>query len=129
MILASVRPPLQNRVDPFGDFHATVARGTVMGNRGGRLHRDDRTLGTRRWTSKRWIVCRCEFRGRRRDVWGNGYTELFFLDESTALAAGHRPCFECRRDAAKAFLAAFPGAPTHADAMDEVLHGERLIGR
>ncbi len=100
-----------------------------MGNRGGRLHRDDRTLGPRRWTSKRWIVCRCEFKGRRREVWSNGYTELFFLDEPTALAAGHRPCFECRRNDAKAFLAAFPGAPRNADPMDEVLHGERLIGR
>ena len=121
--------PLQNRVDPFGDFHATVARGALMGNRGGRLHRDDRTLGPRRWTSKRWIVCRREFRGRRREVWGGGYTELFFLDEPTALAAGHRPCFECRRAAAKAFFAAFPGAPANADAMDDVLHAERLIGR
>ncbi|HKN26469.1 MAG TPA: hypothetical protein VJY34_00715 [Roseiarcus sp.] len=100
-----------------------------MGNRGGRLHRDDRTLGSRRWTSKRWIACRCEFKGRRREVWSNGYTELFFLDEPTALAAGHRPCFECRRNDAKAFLAAFPGAPRNADAMDEVLHAERLIGR
>ena len=62
-------------------------------------------------------------------MWGDGYTELFFLDEPTALAAGHRPCFECRREAAKAFLAAFPGAPTNADAMDGVLHGERLIDR
>lgn len=128
MVLASARP-LQNRVDPFGAFHATVARGSLMGNRGGRLHRDDRTLGRRRWTSKRWIACRCEFKGRRREVWGDGYTELFFLDEPTALAAGHRPCFECRREAAKAFLAAFPRAPRNADAMDEILHAERLIGR
>ena len=100
-----------------------------MGNRGGRLHRHDRTLGRRRWTSKRWIACRCEFKGRRREVWGDGYTELFFLDEPTALAAGRRPCFECRREAAKAFLAAFPRAPRNADAMDEILHDERLIGR
>lgn len=97
-----------------------------MGNRGGRLHRDDRTLTRRRWTSRRWIVCVCAFKGRRREVWGHGYTELFFLDEPTALAAGHRPCFECRRPAAKAFLAAFPGRPSGADAMDEALHGERL---
>ncbi len=62
-----------------------------MGNRGGRLHRDDRTRGRRRWTSKRWIACRCAFKGPRREVWGGGYTELFFLDEPTALAAGHRP--------------------------------------
>jgi hypothetical protein len=119
--------PLQNRVDPFGVFHAVPARGAMMGNRGGRLHRDDRTLGSRRWTNKRWIVCVCAFKGRWREVWGRGYTELFFLDEPTALAAGHRPCFECRREAAKAFLAAFPdSAGFGADAMDEVLHRERL---
>ncbi len=121
--------PLQNRVDPFGEFHAVAARGAMMGNRGGRIHRDDRTLGPRRWTSKRWIVCVCEFKGRWREVWGRGYTELFFLDEPTALAAGHRPCFECRRDAAKAFLAAFPNSSGFgANAMDEVLHSERLDG-
>jgi hypothetical protein len=119
--------PLQNRVDAFGEFHAVAARGAMMGNRGGRIHRDDQTLRPRRWTSRRWIVCVCEFRGRRRDVWGRFYTELFFLDEPTALAAGHRPCFECRREAAKAFLAAFPNsAGFGADAMDEVLHRERL---
>ena len=100
-----------------------------MGNRGGRLHRDDRTLSGRRWTSRRWIVCVCAFKGRRREVWAKGYTELFFLDEPTALAAGHRPCFECRRPAAKAFLAAFPGAPSGADAMDEALHRERIENR
>jgi hypothetical protein len=121
--------PLQNRVDPFGEFHPVAARGAFMGNRGGRLHDGDGRLGARRWTSKRWIVCVCEFKGRRREVWGEGYTELFFLDEPTALAAGHRPCFECRRQAAKAFLAAFPGAPHGADAMDAALHRERLDRR
>jgi hypothetical protein len=100
-----------------------------MGNRGGKLHRDDRTLSGRRWASRRWIACVCQFKGRRRDVWGKFYTELFFLDEPTALAAGHRPCFECRRAAAKAFLAAFPGSPSGADDMDEALHRERLDGR
>ena len=125
--LPQTKRPLQNRVDPFGDFHAVAARGAMMGNRGGRLHRDDRALGSRRWTNKRWIVCVCAFKGRWREVWGPGYTELFFLDEPTALAAGHRPCFECRREAAKAFLAAFPNsAGFGADAMDEVLHRERL---
>jgi hypothetical protein len=121
--------PLQNRVDPFGEFHAVAERGSLMGNRGGRLHRDDRTLSGRRWTSRRWIACVCAFKGRRREVWGHGYTELFFLDEPTALAAGHRPCFECRRQAAKAFMAAFPGSPAGADAMDEALHRERVEGR
>jgi hypothetical protein len=121
--------PLQNRVDPFGEFRAVAERGGLMGNRGGRLHRDDRTLSGRRWTSRRWIACVCAFKDRRREVWGNSYTELFFLDEPTALAAGHRPCFECRREAAKAFLAAFPGRPGGADAMDEALHRERVENR
>jgi len=121
--------PLRNRVDPFGAFHAVAARGAVMGNRGGRLHDAHRRLTARRWTSRRWIVCVCAFRRRRREVWGDGYTELFFLDEPTALAAGHRPCFECRREAARAFVAAFPGGATTADAVDEVLHRERLDGR
>jgi hypothetical protein len=121
--------PLQNRVDPFGEFQAIAARGSFMGNRGGKLHRDDRTLSSSRWKSKRWLVCVCAFKGRRRDVWGKFYTELFFFDEPTALAAGHRPCFECRRQAAEAFRAAFPGSPTGADAIDEALHRERLDGR
>ena len=118
----------RNRVDPFGDFHAVAERGALMGNRG-RLHRDAHTLTGRRWTSKRWIACVCEFKNRNRDVWGKGYTELFFLDEPTALAAGHRPCFECRRAAAKAFIAAFPARPGGADAMDEALHRERVENR
>jgi len=127
--MPQARLPLQNRVDPFGELHAVAERGSLMGNRGGRLHRPDRTLTRRRWTSRRWIACVCEFKGRQREVWGDSYTELFFLDDPTALAAGHRPCFECRRAAAKAFMAAFPGRPPGADAMDEALHRERLEGR
>ncbi len=99
----SAAGPLQNRVDPYGELFATSARGALMGNRGGRFHRRDRTLGRRRWASKQWIACLCAFKGRRRAVWGEGYTELFFSDEVTALAAGHRPCFECRRAEAEAF--------------------------
>src|ERR1700689_502221 len=121
--------PLQNRVDPFGELHAVAERGGMMGNRGGRLHRDDQTLSGSRWKNRHWLICVCEFKGRRRDVWGKYYTEIFFLDEPTALAAGHRPCFECRREAAKAFLAAFPGRPGGADAMDEALHRERVENR
>jgi hypothetical protein len=121
--------PLQNRVDPFGELHAVAERGGMMGNRGGRLHRDDQTLGRGRWKNQHWLICVCEFKDRHRDVWGRYYTELFFLDEPTALAAGHRPCFECRRQAAKAFIAAFPGAPSHVGAMDEVLHCERVEDR
>jgi hypothetical protein len=121
--------PLQNRVDPFGELRAVAERGGLMGNRGGRLHRDDQTLGGSRWKNKHWLICVCEFKDRHRDVWGRYYTELFFLDEPTALAAGHRPCFECRRQAAKAFIAAFPGAPGKVDAMDEKLHRERVENR
>jgi hypothetical protein len=126
--------PLQNRVDPFGDLIAVAARGDMFGNRGGRFHTDDRTLTKRRWVSRAWICCVLEFKNRQRDVWGRYYTELFFLDEVTALAAGHRPCFECRRKDAVAFAQAWQQAfkrkarPRAGD-MDDVLHRERLDGR
>ena len=126
--------PLPNRVDPCGNLFADPARGLFFGNRGGRFHRDDRTLGARRWVSRAWICCRLAFKGRHRNVWSGGYTELFFLDEPTALAAGHRPCFECRRGDARAFAAAFAAgngrvADMRAPEIDRVLHAERLIGR
>ena len=127
--------PLQNRVDPFGELFAAPARGLFMGNRGGRIHTDDRTLTRRRWASRQWICCVLDFKSRQRDVWGRYYTELFFLDEVTALAAGHRPCFECRRKDARGFrrmLAAgvqASEARPRADEMDLVLHAERLDGR
>ncbi len=119
---------LQNRVSPFGDLFATSARGTLMGNRGGRLHDGARKLGTRRWINKQWICCKPEFNNRHRQVWGDGYTELFFLDEVTAFAAGHRPCFECRHKDALRFAALFSGKRQRASAreMDDVLHAERL---
>src|SRR5262245_40798045 len=82
--------PLQNRVSPFGELCAFCARGLFMGNRGGRFHTEAKTLRSRRWASRQWICCVLDFKGRRRDVWGRFYTELFFLDEPTALAAGHR---------------------------------------
>lgn len=124
--------PLPNRVDPFGELFADPARGLFLGNRGGRFHRDDRSLGLRRWASRSWICCRLDFKGRHREVWGPGYTELFFLDEPTALAAGHRPCFECRRTDAQAFAAAFAqatGLPPRVADIDTRLHAERLDGR
>jgi hypothetical protein len=122
--------PLPNRVDPFGNLFGDDSRGLLFGNRGGRFHRDGQTLGARRWVSRRWICCRLDFKGRHRDVWGRGYTELFFLDEPTALAAGHRPCFECRRADARAFAAAFArGHAMSADEIDRVLHAQRLDGR
>ncbi len=120
--------PLQNRMTPFGDIIATPERGLMMGNRG-ILHDGHRRLGRRRWTHKAWICCTTEFRGRTRQVMAPGrYTELFFLDEAVALAAGHRPCFECRREAARAYTACW-GASPRAGEMDRVLHAERLDGR
>ncbi len=131
--------PLQNRVNPFGELFATSVRGTLFGNRGGKFHTGGKTLTTRRWVSRQWICCVLDFKGRRRDVWGRSYTELFFLDEVTAFAAGHRPCFECRRKDAERFAALFPsvdpksermgGKRAGAMAMDAVLHAERLDGR
>ena len=126
--------PLPNRVDPFGALLADPARGLFFGNRGGRFHRDDRTLGGRRWVSRQWICCRLQFKHRHRQVWGHGYTELFFLDEPTALSAGHRPCFECRHADARAFAAAFAAghklrAIPRAPQIDAVLHSQRLDGR
>jgi hypothetical protein len=126
--------PLQNRVDPFGELFAARARGLFMGNRGGRIHTDARTLTRRRWASRQWICCVLEFKGRQRDVWGRYYTELFLLDEPTALAAGHRPCFECRRRDAERFAESWQQAfrlrsRPRAPEMDERLHAERLDGR
>jgi hypothetical protein len=123
--------PLQNRVSPFGELLATPARGTLMGNRGGKFHRDDRTPGARHWVSRQWICCVLSFKGRQRNVWGRYYTELFFLDEVTAFAAGHRPCFECRRKDAERFALLFSAKAKRASAcaMDDVLHAERLNGK
>ncbi|MBA5778361.1 hypothetical protein H2509_14625 [Stappia sp. F7233] len=127
--------PLQNRVAPDGSIHARPERGAFMGNRGGRLHDPEtKLLGTRAFASRQWICCRLSFKGRQREVMGPGYTELFFLDEVTALAAGHRPCFECRREDAKAFVGAWAAAgghdaPPSAPQMDRCLHAERLDGK
>ncbi|MSP47103.1 MAG: hypothetical protein EXQ83_14950 [Xanthobacteraceae bacterium] len=124
---------LQNRVDPFDELLADRSRGLFMGNRGGRIHADGRKLTKRRWASRQWICCVLDFNERHRDVWGRFYTELFFLDEATALAAGHRPCFECRRKEAEAFAERWRQAfklraRPRAGEMDERLHGERLDG-
>jgi hypothetical protein len=123
--------PLQNRVSPFGELFASPARGQLMGNRGGRLHDGERKLAARRWTSRQWICCKLDFNNRQRKVWGKSYSELFFLDEVTALAAGHRPCFECRRKDAENFAAHFSGKKKRASApaMDVMLHAERLDGK
>jgi hypothetical protein len=122
--------PRRNRVTPFGEIIATPSRGTIMGNRG-RLHDADGLI-RRTWQVKRWILCRLEFNGRRRTIMApNRYTELFFLDEATGLAAGHRPCFECRRDSFHAFRKSWSIGNREttrllAAGIDERLHRERL---
>jgi hypothetical protein len=125
--------PLQNRVTPTGDIIATPHRGLFTGNRGIIHDPATKTLLTRRWASQAWLTCVCEFRGWRREVMGGrSWTELFFLDEATALAAGHRPCFFCRRDDALRFRAAWEVgngvAGVLARDIDAVLHQERLSG-
>jgi hypothetical protein len=122
--------PLQNRVTPFGEIVAIPQRGMFTGNRGILHDGATRTLLNRRWSSKAWIICSLEYKDVRRRVMATrSWTELFFLDEATALAAGHRPCFVCRREAAEAFRAAWSSARDIAKAsapeMDEVLHRER----
>jgi len=114
--------PLQNRVTPFGNIVAVESRGTMLGNRGGKFHRDDKTLGRRRWASHHWIACELHYKGMQHEAMGKGYTSLFFLDEVTALAAGHRPCFFCRRAEAKRFMQL---AGMAADPFDRLLHEER----
>jgi hypothetical protein len=125
--------PRQNRVTPFGELIATTARGTLMGNRGC-LHDAGQRI-RRPYACKRWIICVLEFKGRRRRVMAPGrYTELFFLDEATALAAGHRPCAECQRSRYLEFrrywtaanASATAGGPPSADSMDDALHAERV---
>lgn len=118
--------PLQNRVDPFGALIRTPARGTFLGNRGGAIHDENREI-IRPYKSRRWITCVLEFKGRRRQVMTPGrYTELFFLDEAVAFAAGHRPCAECRRDRYNAFRAAWKQPGAYADEIDSVLHPARI---
>ena len=123
--------PLQNRVTPSGEIIADPHRGLFTGNRGIIHDPATRTLLKKRWSSPAWLTCVCEFRGRRREVMTtHSWTELFFLDEATALAAGHRPCFYCRRDDANRFRAAWEKGNRVRDVrmhdIDTVLHHERL---
>jgi len=125
--------PLQNRVTPSGDIMAVSDRGLFTGNRGIIHDPATKTLLRKRWSNPAWLTCVCEFRGRRRKVMGGrSWTELFFLDEATALSAGHRPCFYCRRDDANRFRAAWEQGNglvnLHAPDIDAVLHRERLAG-
>lgn len=129
--------PLQNRVDPFGAIHAVSERGLFTGNRGIIHDPETKTLLKKRWALPAWIICVCKFRNVRRVPMGRnrpggkpGWTELFFLDEVTALAAGHRPCFFCQRERAKDFVGrfgqAFGIAEPRAPQVDKRLHKERL---
>jgi hypothetical protein len=124
--------PLQNRMTPLGEIIAHPARGTLMGNRG-ILHDAQQRLGAARWRHPHWIFCRLTFKGRRRPVMApRRYTELFFLDEATALAAGHRPCCECRRDDFLRFQAVWRkafGDHASAPAIDQALHRARVEPR
>ena len=124
---------LQNRVDPFGNLIKTAARGSWMGNRGV-IHNDNKEI-IRPFKLKAWITCKLEFKGRKREVMAhNRYTELFFPDEATAFSAGHRPCFECRRDDFNRFkyfwLKGNPGynfnERTSIQKIDDILHNERI---
>lgn len=124
--------PLENRVSPTGTIERSSARGTLMGNRGV-LHTANKEL-KRQFKIKAWITCLLEFKGRQRELMCPGsYTELFFLDEVTAFAAGHRPCAECRRPRYNEFRDAWISANNdegdsviRAPQMDGVLHAERL---
>jgi hypothetical protein len=121
--------PLQNRVTPFGDLIAVPERGTFTGNRG-ILHTPERKI-VRHHVGRRWIVCQLEFRGWHRDVMQpNRWTELFFLDEATALAAGHRPCATCRHADYQAFrqawVSAHGGVLPSADELDRRMHQDRM---
>ena len=123
--------PLQNRVTPTGDIIATPHRGIFTGNRGIIHDPTTKTLLKKRWSTPAWLICVCEFRGRRRKVMATrSWTELFFLDEATAFAAGHRPCFYCRREDANRFRAAWEAGngarKLLAREIDAELHRERL---
>jgi hypothetical protein len=126
--------PIANRAAPDGTLHAVAARGMFMGNRGAIHDPATRQASGRRWTTRAWIACRLDWKDSRRDVWGAngrngrpGWSELFFLDEVTALAAGHRPCFHCRRVDALRFCRAASGLP--APQCDAILHRQRWLSR
>lgn len=125
--------PLQNRVTPLGEIIAYDARGTFMGNRGGPLHDETKRLTRKRWVNKHWIACVLDFRGRHREVMTpRRYTELFFLDEATAFAAGHRPCFECRRADFNRYAGLWGeirgrNRRGYVAEMDDLMHSERLM--
>ena len=130
--------PRQNRVTPYGELIAVPDRGMFWGNRGPLLDREGRLVRYSRGPA--WVICVLSFKGRRRQQWTPGrLTELYFLDEATGLAAGHRPCGECRYREYQAFKHAWardadspasgpPGAPPGAPEIDARLHADRLTG-
>jgi hypothetical protein len=116
--------PKQNRVNPFGELVAIQAKGSFMGNRGV-LHDSNGALTAKRWTHPHWIICALEFKDRKRTPMTPGfYTELFFFDEATALAAGHRPCAECRREAFNQFKKAWVEGNAHLGFSSKTSIGE-----
>lgn len=125
--------PLQNRVTPFGELIATPAKGTFMGNRG-IFHDEHGELTVKRWSHKSWVTCALSFKDYKRSPnvrTPNNYTELFFLDEATALAAGHRPCRQCRYKEFVTFVAMWTEAndlpaDTMVEVIDKRLHAERV---
>ncbi|MBC3808495.1 hypothetical protein H8K52_14215 [Undibacterium seohonense] len=123
---------LQNRVTPFGQLKAINARGLFLGNRG-KLHNDEKRI-IKQWDSNRWITCSIEYQGIRREIFSEGsYSELFFLDEATALSAGHRPCGDCRRERLKEFKLRWQQANSEdgdtngikVELIDTQMHAER----
>lgn len=123
--------PLQNRIDPWGRLVAVCARGAWLGNRG-ILHNEQKQI-VAQWRHKSWVTCQLEFKGRQRKVFGlGGYSELFFLDEATALAAGHRPCAECRRSRFNDFKSAWITAHSlegrvPVTLIDKQMHADRAV--
>ncbi|WP_240696912.1 hypothetical protein [Vibrio lentus] len=121
--------PLQNRVSPSGELLADNARGSWLGNRG-ILHNEKKEI-IRPWKHKNWVLCQLNFKERKREVFSqNSYSELFFLDEATALSAGHRPCASCRRQRFDEFKQAWGAAQLSelkVDEIDKVLHQDRAI--
>ncbi|GAB2794631.1 hypothetical protein GCM10027040_21120 [Halomonas shantousis] len=124
--------PLQNRVDPFGNLHSVQARGALLGNRG-QLHDANKNI-VRPWKTKAWVTCALEYGDTQRTIFApDSYSELFFLDEATAFAAGHRPCASCRNKRYREFKAQWlaanpelvPGEKPPIAAIDKVLHAER----
>ncbi|MCK5874222.1 MAG: hypothetical protein P1U78_09450 [Alcanivoracaceae bacterium] len=126
--------PLQNRVDPWGILQSVPARGAWLGNRG--ILHDENKQVVAPWRHKSWVTCKLEFQGRKREIFSPGkYSELFFLDEATALSAGHRPCAECRRERYNEFKAIWcaanleNGSSTDISVaqIDKQLHMERAV--